>query len=78
MSRSRFMMPLALIVLASALPAAAEVLTWSADAPFPDNPFCYGYGYTLPVIDHLDLIVTCAQIVDVVPTAWGSVQALYR
>lgn len=47
-------------------------------APFPDNPFCYGAGYTLPLIAHVDLIVTCASTVDVVPTAWGSLQALYR
>lgn len=47
-------------------------------APFPDNPYCYGYGYTLPEVAHLDLIVTCAQAVAAPTTAWGSVQALFR
>lgn len=47
-------------------------------APFPDNPFCYGYGYTLPEIAHLDVIVTCAQAVPAAPTAWGSVKAMFR
>ena len=69
--------------------APADDWSWLADgrfdlavsyvhAPFPDNPFCYGYGYTLPEVAHLDVIVTCAQAVPAAVIAWGSAKAMYR
>lgn len=45
---------------------------------FPDVPMCYGTGFTLPVIEHLDLIVTCETAVAAEAASWGAVKALYR
>lgn len=45
---------------------------------FAATPPCYGIGYTLPVIDHLVVTVTCASAVPTEVTAWGAVKGLYR
>jgi hypothetical protein len=47
-------------------------------APFPDVPMCYGTGYTLPVVDHIDLIVTCDAAVPTASDSWGAVKAAFR
>lgn len=47
-------------------------------APFPDVPMCYGSGYTLPVVAHLDLVVTCAAAVPTEATSWGAIKAGFR
>lgn len=46
--------------------------------PSPDPAHIYPEGFTLPLVDHLDVAVSCAQAVAATPTAWGSVQALFR
>lgn len=45
---------------------------------FGSTPPCYGIGYTLPVIDHLVVTVTCASAAPTEVTAWGAVKGLYR
>jgi hypothetical protein len=47
-------------------------------APLPQYPMCYATGYTLPVIDHLELIVTFGAAVPVEVGSWGGVKALFR
>lgn len=47
-------------------------------APLPMYPMCYATGYTLPVIDHLELIVTYGAAVPVEVGSWGGVKALFR
>ncbi len=47
-------------------------------APFPDVPMCYGTGYTLPVVDHIELIVTCDAAVATAHGSWGAVKAAFR
>lgn len=45
---------------------------------FPDNPFCLGTGFELPVISRLDLVLTCDEAVATESASWGAVRALFR
>jgi hypothetical protein len=45
---------------------------------FPDVPMCYGTGYTLPVVEHLDLIVTFDSAVPTEGATWGAVKSTFR
>lgn len=52
-------------------------VTYVHDA-LPQYPMCYATGYTLPVISHLELIVTYGAAVPVEVSRWGEVKALFR